>query len=152
MPRPAPTSASAREWKIGELAERLATTTKTLRHYEQLGLLAPPSRTAAAYRVYDAAALARATLVLGLRRLGLPIAAVAQALQGDPPEGELRHRVAALMETQIREADEQIGVLQGQREDMAARQRRLFEEGPGASCLCRLLSMPCGCGRVVQPE
>jgi len=132
-------------WKIGEIAEHLDTTPKTLRHYESLGLLAPPLRTAASYRLYDGAALARATLVLGLRRLGLPIAEIASALEGDPNEPELRRRLAALMEERIREADEQIGVLQGRREDLAARQRRLYEDGERA-CMCRLLSMP-PCGR-----
>jgi len=134
-----------REWKIGEIAARLDTTPKTLRHYESLGLFAAPMRTAASYRVYDSAALARATLVLGLRRLGLPIVAIAEALEDGPSEPELRRRLAALMEERIRDADEQIGVLQGRREDMAARQRRLFEAGEKMQCLCLLLSMPCGC-------
>lgn len=144
--------AAKAEWKIGEIAAWLDTTPKTLRHYEAAGLLAPPMRTAAAYRVYDNAALARATLVLGLRRLGFSIADTADVLSGNPAEPELRHRLAALMERRIQEADEQIGVLQGRREDMAARQRQLFDTAAGASphgarCLCRLLSMPCGCGR-----
>lgn len=132
-------------WKIGEIAEHLETTPKTLRHYESMGLLSPPLRTAASYRLYDRDALARATLVLGLRRLGLPIADIAGALAGEPAGPELRRRLAALLEDRIREADEQIGVLQGRREDLAVRQRRLFEDSASA-CLCRLLSMP-SCGR-----
>jgi DNA-binding transcriptional MerR regulator len=39
------------ELKIGEMAALLGTTTKTLRHYESLHLLAPPTRTATGYRV-----------------------------------------------------------------------------------------------------
>lgn len=134
------------DWKIGEIANRLDTTARTLRHYEALGLLAPPTRTAASYRLYDNAALTRATLVMGLRRLGLPIADIGSALAGAPDDTTLRKRLATLMEQHIREADEEIAVLQGRREDLAARQRQLFETGDDA-CLCRLLSMRCACGK-----
>ena len=135
-----------RELKIGEMAALLGTTTKTLRHYESLKLLAPPTRTAGGYRLYDAAALARASLVIGLRRLGLGIPEVASVLRGSPPPAELRHRLAEALDEKIRDADEWLGVLQGRREDLAARQRRLVLGSPD-ECLCSLVSMPCTCGR-----
>ena len=39
--------------RIGELTKRLGTTTKTLRHYERMGLIEPSGRTSNGYRVYD---------------------------------------------------------------------------------------------------
>ena len=41
--------------RIGELAEATGTTTKTLRFYEDSGLLPPPERTVSGYRDYDRA-------------------------------------------------------------------------------------------------
>lgn len=38
--------------RIGELADRAGTTTRTLRYYESLGLLPPAERTANGYRSY----------------------------------------------------------------------------------------------------
>lgn len=135
-----------RDWKIGEMAALLGTTAKTLRHYESLRLLAPPVRTASGYRLYDADALARAGLVIGLRRLGLSIPEVATVLAGGRSGGELRRRLAEVLDQKIREADEQLAILGGRREDFAARQRRLVLDPP-EECLCGLLSMPCTCGR-----
>ena len=132
------------ELKIGEIAKLLGTTTKTLRHYESLNLLAPHTRTPTGYRLYDQTALARATLAIGLRRLGLSIPEVATVLSGDPAQAELRRRLAEVLDEKIRDADESLSVLQGRREDLAARQRRLML-GPPGECLCSLVSMTCTC-------
>lgn len=131
-------------WTVGEIAVLLGTTAKTLRHYESLRLLAAPGRTASGYRLYNADALTRAGLVIGLRRLGLSIAEVARVLDGAPSRGEIRRRLAEVLDEKIRDADEQLGIVQGRREDLAARQRRAVLEPPG-DCLCGLLSMPCTC-------
>lgn len=52
--------------RIGELAVASGTTTKTLRFYEEAGLLPAPERTANGYRDYTPAALARLDFVLSL--------------------------------------------------------------------------------------
>lgn len=132
-------------WQIGEMAALLGTSAKTLRHYESRRLLVPPKRTASGYRLYDAEALNRANLVIGLRRLGLSLPEVVTVVAGAPSRGEIRRRLAAVLDEKIRDADEQIGILEGRREDLAARQRRLMLE-PQENCLCGLLSMPCTCG------
>ncbi len=132
------------EWKIGEIADLRDTTPKTLRHYEELGLLPKPRRTPSSYRIYDATAISRATQVLGLRRLGLSVQAVADIVRDDPTPAEFRRRLIAVLAEKIREADEQISVMQGRREDFAARERGLLLL-PENQCCCSLLSMPCTC-------
>lgn len=138
-------------WTVGEIAALLGTTAKTLRHYESLDLLARPVRTAAGYRIYDAAALARATIVIGMRRLGLSIAEISTVVAGDLSNRELRRRLAEALDGKIREADEQLAVMGGRREELAARQRRLVLDPP-ENCLCDLLSMSCTCGRNQQAK
>ncbi|MCF4124093.1 MerR family transcriptional regulator [Methylobacterium sp. SyP6R] len=61
----------------------LGVSAKALRLYEQRGLLAP-DRTRTGWRAYDAAAMARAAEIVGLRRLGLSLAQVARVLDGEP--------------------------------------------------------------------
>lgn len=69
-----------REWTIHEVATATGTTSRTLRHYDDVGLL-PPSRTGAGgYRYYDAAGLRRLQRILLLRELGLGLAAIADVL------------------------------------------------------------------------
>ncbi len=40
--------------RIGELAAELGLNPKTIRYYEEIGLLPAPERTLAGYRLYDA--------------------------------------------------------------------------------------------------
>jgi DNA-binding transcriptional MerR regulator len=61
--------------RIGEVAQLTGTTPRTIRYYEELGLLAPTSaREPGAHRVYDEADIERLQEVLRLRRvLGLSL-------------------------------------------------------------------------------
>jgi MerR family transcriptional regulator, repressor of the yfmOP operon len=61
--------------RIGEVAQLTGTTPRTIRYYEELGLLAPASdREPGAHRVYDDADVERLREVLRLRRvLGLSL-------------------------------------------------------------------------------
>lgn len=71
---------SERDWSIQEIARLAGTTSRTLRHYDDIGLL-PPSRIAAnGYRHYDAAALVRLQRILLLRELGLGLPQIAEVL------------------------------------------------------------------------
>lgn len=70
-------------WSIQRIARLAGTTSRTLRHYEQLGLLAPAGRATNGYRYYDEAALTRLQRILLLRELGLGLPAIADVLAGD---------------------------------------------------------------------
>lgn len=60
------------EWSIQEIARTAGTTSRTLRHYGQLGLL-PPSRVGRnGYRYYDQHSLVRLQRILLLRELESP--------------------------------------------------------------------------------
>lgn len=68
------------EWSIQQIAKLAGTTSRTLRHYGELGLL-PPSRVAAnGYRYYDGASLVRLQRILLLRELGLGLPQIAEIL------------------------------------------------------------------------
>lgn len=54
---------------IGEAAERTGLTQRTLRYYEQLGLLRPPARVAGGQRLYSADDLARVEQILRMKKL-----------------------------------------------------------------------------------
>ncbi|GED97146.1 hypothetical protein nbrc107697_11850 [Gordonia crocea] len=61
------------EWSIQQIARLVSTTSRTLRHYDELGLV-PPSRIGSnGYRYYDEHALVRLQRVLLLRELGLGV-------------------------------------------------------------------------------
>jgi len=50
-------------WRIGEVAKQTGVTTRTLRYWEELGLLQPASRTDGGERLYGAADVRRVTRI-----------------------------------------------------------------------------------------
>ncbi|MDB5539224.1 MAG: MerR family transcriptional regulator [Devosia sp.] len=76
-------SPSAQFLNPSEAARRLGVSAKALRLYEQRGLV-DPTRSAAGWRAYGPAEMARATEIVALRALGLSLAEVARVLGGDP--------------------------------------------------------------------
>ncbi|SEU47974.1 MerR family transcriptional regulator [Nonomuraea wenchangensis] len=91
------------EWTIQELAARAGVTSRTLRHYDRVGLLAPSRVGTNGYRYYDPAAVVRLQRILLMRRLGMGLPAIAEVLadEVDVHEG-LRAHLAALEEERDR--------------------------------------------------
>jgi DNA-binding transcriptional MerR regulator len=79
------------EISIGEFARRSRLSLKALRLYDERGVLVP-SRVdqASGYRYYDTAQLDQARLVVMLRQLQLPLAAVKELLACDPADAAAR--------------------------------------------------------------
>jgi DNA-binding transcriptional MerR regulator len=65
---------------ISELAKAAGVTARTIRHYEAVGLLAPPPRDASGYRRYSPATLTRLLRIRRLRGLGMPVPQIAGVL------------------------------------------------------------------------
>ncbi len=75
--------------RVGDLAKATGLTVRALHHYDELGLVVPSGRTPAGHRDYDAADVRRLYQVVALRRLGFPLAAIREVLDGaayDPRE------------------------------------------------------------------
>jgi DNA-binding transcriptional MerR regulator len=70
-------------WRIGELASATGLTVRALRHYDEIGLLEPSERSAAGHRLYTESDVRHLYLVVTLRDLGMPLAAMAEHLAGD---------------------------------------------------------------------
>lgn len=70
------------DWSIQEIARLSGTTSRTLRHYGDIGLLEPSRIGANGYRHYDEPALARLQRILMLRDLGLGLPAIADLIDG----------------------------------------------------------------------
>ena len=81
------------EWSIHEVAQRSGVTTRTLRHYDAIGILSPTRTGANGYRYYGPEALVRLQRILLLRDLGLALSDIAEVLdaQQDPAEALRTH-------------------------------------------------------------
>lgn len=99
------------EWSMHEITRHTGTTSRTLRHYHQLGLL-PPSRLGAnGYRYYDADALVRLQRILLLRRLGLGLPQIAEILDGAQGEHEALRTHLELMQLEREQLDRRIAAV-----------------------------------------
>ncbi|MEU8835665.1 heavy metal-responsive transcriptional regulator [Streptomyces sp900116325] len=102
--------------RIGDLAARSGLTTKTIRYYEQAGLIPEPPRTSGGYRDYPPAAEGRLTFMRDAQHAGLTLAEIRGVLglrdSGKAPCGhvtdlinqhldEINRRMAELRKTRI---------------------------------------------------
>lgn len=88
---------------IQDIARLAGTTSRTLRHYDRMGLL-PPSRVGGnGYRYYDDGALVRLQRILLLRDLGLGLPAIAEVLNREmEPARALQKHLELLRQEQER--------------------------------------------------
>ena len=102
-----------------EAAQRLGVSSKTLRIYEQRGLVSP-KRTHAGWRTYGPDEMARCAEIVALRELGLSLGQVARVLGGDT-QG-LEPALAAhqsMLESRIRDLAETVDKVRRLRENIA---------------------------------
>ncbi|MBN9176724.1 MAG: MerR family transcriptional regulator [Microbacterium sp.] len=91
------------DWSIQQIAKLAGTTSRTLRHYDDIGLLTPTGVGANGYRRYDSAALVRLQRILLLRELGLSLPQIAEILARPAAEEDaLAHHLAWLRAEQHR--------------------------------------------------
>lgn len=111
---------------ISQLARTSGVAAKTIRYYEQVGVLPRPRRTAAGYRQYDRAGVQRLRFVRRARALGLPLRDVkALIVTFDAgPRLALRPRLRALVRQQlsaVRHQSTELRLLQRQLEQVLHR-------------------------------
>jgi DNA-binding transcriptional MerR regulator len=119
---------------ISAQAAALGLSPDTLRYYERLGLLPPPPRTAAGYRLYGEEAAARLTFISGAKRMGLRLADIKELLdvrdRGQCPCGHTRdlvERRLAEVEAEIR----QLSAVRGQLLTLKKRNEECFDAAAG---------------------
>ncbi|MCG7418023.1 MerR family DNA-binding transcriptional regulator [Microbacterium sp. ACRRU] len=87
-----------RPMQIGELAERTGLSIRTLRHYDEIGLLRPSARTEGGFRLYTADDESRLLLIRRMKPLGYSLEqmgellAVVDGLASSPDDPALRTR------------------------------------------------------------
>jgi len=92
------------DWSIQEIARLAGTTSRTLRHYDAIGLLAPSRVAPNGYRHYDQDGLVRLQRILLLRELGLGLPQIGDVLsrERESEASALDTHLACLREEQRR--------------------------------------------------
>ena len=83
---------------VGQVADLLGVTVRTLHHYDQIGLLSPSGRSAAGYRIYAEDDLLRLQQIVVYRRLEMPLDEIRSVLRSGDVATHLRRQRAAVMD------------------------------------------------------
>ena len=125
------TQTEKRRYRIGEVAERAGVTTRTIRYYEELGLLARAGeRTKGAHRVYNDADITRLQELIRLRdELGLTLEELVELAEAEEARAALRDQYAesATDNERSRIVDEALSLAERQLDLVRVRQRRLAQ-------------------------
>ena len=105
--------------RIGQLAEATGTTTKTLRFYEETGLLPPAERLASGYRDYAEDAVGRIGFIHRGQAAGLTLAQIRQILKIREHGQTPCSHVQGLLGQRLEELDAQISELLALRETIS---------------------------------
>jgi MerR family copper efflux transcriptional regulator len=68
-------------YQIGEVAEQVGLSLRTVRYYEEMGLLSPEGRTGGGFRLYTDEHVERLALIKQMKPLGFTVAEMGQLLQ-----------------------------------------------------------------------
>jgi DNA-binding transcriptional MerR regulator len=115
------------DWSIQDIARLAGTTSRTLRHYGDVGLLEPSRIGDNGYRYYDELALVRLQRILMLRELGLGLSAIKEVLEGqrDNARALLTHLDWLRLEKD--RLDRQIGAVERTIRDMEGGEQLMAE-------------------------
>lgn len=108
--------------QIGEVASRVGLSLRTVRYYEEAGLVRPSKRTDGGFRLYGDEEIERLRLVKQMKPLGFTLQEMAQLLKardqlqraqpGDPAYERARERLGAFAVTAKRKCEELRGQLE----------------------------------------
>ena len=126
---------------IGQVAKTTGVATKTIRYYEQIGLLPAPRRTTSGYRQYDQSGVERLRFIGRARSLALPLQRLGTltSILNGRPRPALRPRLLAIVREQISAVQRQIAeleVLRQQLEQVSHRMRTAAGRRHTGVCRC----------------
>jgi len=119
--------------RIGELAEATGTTPRTIRYYEEIGLLpAPPSREPGAHRTYTAEDLDRLRELLSLKDLlGVSLEELRDLVAAESARAQLRREWHEGIEDPVRQREvleESVSYIDSQLELLRKRRREIEQK------------------------
>lgn len=129
--------------RIGDLAAVSGVTAKTLRFYEQAGLLPAPPRTAGGYRDYPQQTVQRLAFIRDAQGAGLSLAEIRSVLALRDAGASPCAHVTALVDRHLEDIDQRLAELQATKAVLRALAARAAVIDP-ADCtdaeVCRILA------------
>ena len=136
----------------GDLARACETTVRTVRFYEEAGVLCPQTRSDGGHRLFDRGELSKLRLIMDLREAGLSlndIRALFDLKRDATSPEDASERMSGVLEAQIDEMQRKITVLRRLREELATTVAIIQEcrscdstQFPKRCCDCDVMNRP----------
>jgi DNA-binding transcriptional MerR regulator len=124
--------------RIGELAELTGTTPRTIRYYEEIGLLEGGERAQGKHRLYTRDDVERVREIVRLRDLlGLSLEQLSQLLEAEAARGEIRRKYRRtespderreLLQSALGHIETQLQLVRGRRSELEKLELELVEK------------------------
>ncbi len=125
--------------RIGQVAERVVVNPKTIRYYEEIGLLPRPERLPSGYRMYTDDDLERLRFVRTAQRLGLSLSEISEILRvrerGEQPCGY----VLTVLDRHVADLDRRIDEMAGLRRELIGLKQAAEHLPPDTGCYCAVI-------------
>jgi len=122
--------------RIGELGKKLNLSAKTIRYYEEIGLLPDPGRSPSGYRDYGDGAIERLRFIKAAQAVGFSLGEIREILAFRDRGATPCQHVTLLIERHAQEIAERIRALEQMQVDLRdlARRARTLVPSPGRFC------------------
>lgn len=117
--------------QIGELAKRLGITTRTIRYYEEIGLMGPPERLGGGTRTYNKEDILRLKFILKLKELGISLKEMQQLAEHFDIHQQafdtITPKLIEILDLHISKVDEKIANLSSLRNEIVEYRVRIMD-------------------------
>lgn len=117
-------------YQIGEVAEMLGTTTRTIRYYEEIGLLTPPKRLDGGIRIYTKDDIIKLKFIFKLKELGITLKEMqelASIYRDHQTPEKIVPRLIEILDSHIEKIDDKIAKLASLRKDIVEYKAKVLD-------------------------
>lgn len=122
---------TTRSIQIGELAKKLGITTRTIRYYEEIGLMGPPERLGGGTRMFNRDDVLRLKFILKLKELGISLREMQELAENfdinQQNFGTITPKLLEILEDHISKVDQKIANLSSLRKEIVDYRTRIVE-------------------------
>lgn len=133
------TTKSTQQYRIGEIASKLGINTKTIRYYEEIGLVPEPARTTAGYRMYSVKEREQLRFIIKAKATGLTLEEIGEILilrrNGQMPCDQ----VLAMLDRKLGLIDQQVQALLDFRGELLTIRSEATSTMDSEACVCGII-------------
>lgn len=130
---------TARGVRIGQLAAEFGLNPKTIRYYEEIGLLPAAQRTAAGYRLYSDRDRDRLRFIAKAKTVGLMLEEIREVLQLKDDGQQPCEHVLSLLDQKLATVDEQLRALTEFKQELVTLREEAVETIGTEAPFCRII-------------